>query len=175
MWRSPPVSGLSGLGGTFPTAQCPFPSISSRLCRSLLLSSGPGEEHARRGTHSALSGHIPHRHSGSQNRRLRGVSAGPRPSPSVPERRHHVRRHYQPSDVQCLSVPGALVGTLAARPAGAGRHSPGIQMHRKAPLSSRHVPSFWHGFESHSLMLISHLEKQPVASVKTVRLVSRGH
>jgi hypothetical protein len=30
-----------------------------------------------------------------------------------------------------------------------------MQMQRKPPRSSMHVPSFWHGFDSHSLMLIS--------------------
>ena len=52
---------------------------------------------------------------------------------------------------------------------GSGRVSPGIQMHRKAPLSSRHVPSFWHGFESHSLMLISHLRTRRTISERQLR------
>lgn len=32
-----------------------------------------------------------------------------------------------------------------------------MQTQRNPPLSSKQVPSFWHGLESHSLMLISHL------------------
>ena len=32
---------------------------------------------------------------------------------------------------------------------------PGMHMHRYPPLSSMQVPSFWQGFDWHSLMLIS--------------------
>jgi hypothetical protein len=31
-----------------------------------------------------------------------------------------------------------------------------MQTHLYDPMSSRQVPSFWHGFDSHSLKLISH-------------------
>ena len=34
-------------------------------------------------------------------------------------------------------------------------NSPGMQMQRNPPRSSMHVPSFWQGFDSHSLMFIS--------------------
>lgn len=36
------------------------------------------------------------------------------------------------------------------------RHLPGMQTQRNVPGSSRQLPSFWHGCDSHSLTLVSH-------------------
>lgn len=35
-------------------------------------------------------------------------------------------------------------------------HLPGMHTHRKVPGSSRQLPSFWHGWLSHSLIFVSH-------------------
>lgn len=35
-------------------------------------------------------------------------------------------------------------------------YKPGMQTHRNVPGSSRQLPSFWQGWDSHSFMLVSH-------------------
>ena len=112
----------------------------------------PESDARGRETHSAASAHIPRRHSRSRIRRLPRLSRHRSPSlpvSSQPPSRPVPSLSVRVPSVPCLTVRSARGGSIVSAfrvcswtASADGGHLPGIQMQRKAPLSSRHVPSF---------------------------------